>query len=576
MSDLAPGDLASVELSYDAGNSLVKLLGSTIGAHFERVVSDNPNRQAIVGRLPFQELTYSQLKDRVEQLARGMLALGITRGERIGIWSTNNVEWLITKLAAASIGAIFVNINPAYKSAELEYILKQSGTRLLIVIPENRGVNYLGILENLAPELFSPDIESQEKTSQLEHIAVIGAQANISPHIISFDNMCRLGDTISLSRLVEERLLLDMDDPINIQYTSGTTGAPKGVTLSHHNLLNNAWLAAKAMGLTCESRFCIPMPFYHCGGMVSSALATLAVGGTIVIPSAYFAEEQVLQAVQAERCTHLSGVPTMFMAQLENPDFSKFDLSSLSGGFMAGAPCPVQLMRRVASDMHMREIIILYGLTEASPLVTCTTVQDSLETRTTTVGRVIPGLELKIVEPQTGRLLPRGSQGELCTRGHGVMIGYWNNDSATREAIDQAGWLHSGDLAVMNEDGLINITGRKKEIIIRGGENIYPREIEELLLDYEAIAQVNVFGVPDACMGEEVAVWLKLKHGRSLEESHLIAWLRERIALFKVPKYIRVVEEFPMTVTGKVQKYAMRQSMIQELGLEEIAAIQTA
>jgi fatty-acyl-CoA synthase len=330
------------------------------------------------------------------------------------------------------------------------------------------------------------------------------------------------------------------------------------------------------MGLTRQSRFCIPMPFYHCGGMVSSALSALCVGGAIVIPSPYFMEEPVLQALQSERCTHLSGVPTMFIAELEHPDFSKYDVSSLRGGFMAGAPCPVQLMRRVANDMNMQEVVILYGLTEASPLVTCTTVEDSLEIRATTVGRAIPGIEIKIVDSHSGSIVPRGEQGELCTRGHVVMIGYWNNAQATNDAIDKGGWLHSGDLAKMNADGFINITGRKKDMIIRGGENIYPREIEEILHEHGAVAQAQVFGVPDEKFGEEVAVWLKIKQGRSADQEQIVTWLKDRIAHFKVPHYVRIVDEFPMTVTGKVQKFVMRERMIDELGLQKAAEITTA
>jgi fatty-acyl-CoA synthase len=562
--------------SYDFGGSPEKLLGSTIGFHFRLIAQSTPDHEALVSCQQGHRLTYGQLLKRVESFALGLVALGITRGDRVGIWSTNNSEWIIAELAAILVGAIFVNINPAYRAAELEYVLNQSGTKLLIVIAENRGTQYLQILKDLAPQLFLKGQESERNQTPLSHIIVIGAEENVSDSVLSFDHVCELGSkhgAAALNRLSDQ---LDFDDPINIQYTSGTTGAPKGVTLSHHNLLNNACLAAKAMGLDSDSRFCIPMPFYHCGGMVSSALATFAVGGTIVIPGPYFAEKSVLQAVEAERCTHLSGVPTMFIAELEHVDFGKFDLSSLRGGFMAGAPCPVQLMRRVAKDMNMKEIVILYGLTEASPLVTCTTVDDSLEVRATSVGRVIAGIEIKIVDPLTGALVPHGVQGELCTRGHGVMIGYWNNKHATNEAIDRAGWLHSGDLAVMNGSGLVNITGRKKDMIIRGGENIYPREIEELLHEHDAIAQAQVFGVPDEKFGEEVAVWLTLKQGQSTSDRDISAWLGERISRFKVPRYIRIVEEFPLTVSGKVQKFAMRARMIEELGLEEAAQIQTA
>ncbi|MBX9695566.1 MAG: AMP-binding protein, partial [Cyanobacteria bacterium] len=362
----------------------------------------------------------------------------------------------------------------------------------------------------------------------------------------------------------------------NIQYTSGTTGYPKGVTLSHHNLINNGYLAAVAMEIDDRSRFCIPMPFYHCGGMISSALAALSVGAAVVIPCAYFQELPTLKSIESERCTHVSGVPTMFIAQLESPEFSKFDLSSLKGGFMAGAPCPVQLMRRVSSEMHMSNVVILYGLTESAPLMTCTTVADSLEIRATTVGRVIPGIELKIVDPESGAILPRGAQGEICCRGHNVMLRYWNNPDATQETIDNVRWLHSGDLGVMNADGYINITGRKKDLILRGGENVYPREIEEVAHTHPNISQAQVFGVPDVQLGEEVAMWVQLKKGHTVEPDEIRVWLKERIAYFKVPKHIRIVEEFPMTVTGKIRKFVMREQMIEELGLEAASQIETA
>jgi fatty-acyl-CoA synthase len=562
--------------SYDYGISHERLLGATIGEHFRRIVAANPADMALISCEQKHRFSYAQLNDRVERFARGMIEFGIARGDRIGIWSTNNSEWIVAKLAAACIGAIFVNINPGYKAAELEFVLNQSGTKFLVVIPDNRGTNYLEILRGLAPELFSSKEETKRKITHLENIAVIGASGQLGDKVFSFEQVCLQGDKVSPAVLEDRLKQLDIDDPINIQYTSGTTGAPKGVTLSHHNLLNNAWMSAKAMGLNRQSRFCIPMPFYHCGGLVSSALSVLAVGGAIVIPSPYFIEEPVLQALQFERCTHLCGVPTMFIAELEHADFPKYDVSSLRGGFMAGAPCPVQLMRRVADDMNMKEFVILYGLTEASPLVTCTTVEDSLEIRATTVGRAIPGIEIKIVDPHSGSIVPRGDQGELCTRGHGVMIGYWNNAQATSDAIDQGGWLHSGDLARMGAEGFINITGRKKDMIIRGGENIYPREIEEVLHEHEAIAQAQVFGVPDEKFGEEVAAWLKIKQGQSADQDQIITWLKERIANFKVPHYVRIVDEFPMTVTGKVQKFAMRDRMINELGLQKAAEIRTA
>jgi fatty-acyl-CoA synthase len=566
-----------VALSYDYGESAEKILGSTLGAYFRNVSQRSPEHMALISCHQNLRFTYGQLQERVDEFARGMMQMGIERGDRIGIWSTNNAQWLITKLAAATIGAIFVNINPGYKASELDFVLKQSGVKLLVVIAESRGVSYLQILQELEPGLFCLNgTKHSNDQAQLQHLVVIEGAPSASERVHTFDEVCEVGRKADLKGLHSRINALDIDDPVNIQYTSGTTGAPKGATLSHHNLLNNGWLAAKAMGLTSQSRFCIPMPFYHCGGMVSSALATISVGGTIVIPGPFFVEDTVLKAISQEKCTHLSGVPTMFFAELEHPDFAQCDVSSMKGGFMAGAPCPVQLMRRVADHLNMHEVVILYGLTEASPLMTCTTIADTLEIRATTVGRAIPAIELKVIDTETGAIVPRGKQGELCTRGHGVMIGYWNNPQATAEAIDKKGWLHSGDLAVMNTEGYINITGRKKDMLIRGGENIYPREIEEVLHDHSSIAQAQVFGIPDEKFGEIVGGWIKLKAGCSLTEDELRDWLKDRIVHFKIPSCVRFVDQFPMTVTGKIQKFAMRAHMIKELGLENVESIRTA
>jgi fatty-acyl-CoA synthase len=564
-------------LSYDYGQSSEKILGSTLGAYFRNISERAPAHMALISCHQNLRFTYRELQERVDEFARGMMQMGIERGDRIGIWSTNNAQWLITKLAAATIGAIFVNINPGYKASELDFVLKQSGVKLLVVIAESRGVSYLQVLRELEPALFSLDDTTRSgDQSQLQHVVVIDGTSSDSKSVHTFDEVCDLGRNLDLKALHRRTDALDMDDAINIQYTSGTTGAPKGATLSHHNLLNNGWFAAKAMGLTSQSRFCIPMPFYHCGGMVSSALATISVGGTIVIPGPFFAEDTVLKAISQEKCSHLSGVPTMFFAELEHPDFAQCDVSSMKGGFMAGAPCPVQLMRRVADNLNMHEVVILYGLTEASPLMTCTTIADTLEIRATTVGRAIPAIELKVIDTETGAIVPRGKQGELCTRGHGVMMGYWNNPQATTEAIDKQGWLHSGDLAVMNQEGYINITGRKKDMLIRGGENIYPREIEEVLHDHPGIAQAQAFGIPDEKFGEILGVWIKLKAGSRLTEDELCEWMKERVIHFKIPSCVRFVEQFPMTVTGKIQKFVMRAQMIKELGLENVESIRTA
>lgn len=585
-------------LSYDFG-ICTELLGFTLAEHLDLICLQQPEHEAIVSCLEDKRLTYAQFKQESETLARAMMAQGIEPGDRVGIWSANNWRWLTVLYAAARIGAILVNINPAYRTGELDYVLSQAGVKLLFAIPANRSSNYLEMLAELAPHLFATagsDChsvgKSQSLPSTLKNIVVmptvtidgspltytdkrITDKTSDKAGVVSWDRFITQAEFTSSEQLIERQSSVQFDHPVNIQYTSGTTGFPKGVTLSHHNLLNNGLFAARAMALNTSSRFCVPMPFYHCGGMVSSALATFSVGGTLVLSGPYFEEVTVMKAVQSERCTHLSGVPTMFIAQLEHSQFSSFDYTSLQGGFLAGAPCPVQLMRRVASEMHVTDVVILYGLTEVSPLMTATTIHDSLETRATTVGRAIPGVEVKLVD-DGGKILPRGSQGEICCRGHGIMLGYWQDPQATSDCIDDAGWLHSGDLGVMNAQGYLHITGRKKDMIIRGGENIYPREIEEVLHAHQAVAQAQVFGVPDRRLGEEVALWVTLKSGAEVSEGELIGWLKEQIAHFKVPRYVRFVSEFPMTVTGKIQKFAMRDKMIEELGLQSDAAIETA
>jgi len=568
-------------LSYDHGPSSHRLLGATLGTHFLNVSNRRDKSDALIDIGTNQRFSYKQLQEKVDMTARGLLSMGVEAGDRVGIWSTNNAEWLITMLAVWSVGGILVNINPSYKTQEVEYALKQAGVKLLITIPGHRSSDYLKMLREIAHQVFSPDTKYDlSDTPQLESIFVIGTADDLRGKLVgnvkAFDALLEAGERIPHSDLQERLQHLQFDQPINIQYTSGTTGFPKGVTLSHHNLLNNAWFAAQAMGLDESTRFCVPMPFYHCGGMVSSAMATFSVGGAVIIPCNFYDEQKVLHALAEEKCTHVSGVPTMFIGELEHPDFENYDLSSLRGGFMAGAPCPVQLMRKVADRMNMKEVVILYGLTEASPLITATTVSDSLELRATTVGKIIPGLEIKLIDTVSGAIVPRGTQGELCSRGHGVMLGYWNNPQATHDCIDSARWLHSGDLAVMNEAGYINITGRKKDMIIRGGENIYPREIEEVMHTHTEVVQAQVFGIPDSHLGEEVAMWVMVKPGSPTKPEAIKDWLKEKVAYFKVPRHIRIVQEFPMTVTGKIQKFVMREKMIEELGLEDAAEIQTA
>ncbi|MBS1993315.1 MAG: AMP-binding protein [Cyanobacteria bacterium SZAS LIN-3] len=572
-------------MSYDVGLLTESLLGHTLFGHFDLLCRENPERDCIISCLENARLTYRDFQIETQQVARAMMARGIGRGDRVGIWSTNNYRWLAILYAAARVGAILVNINPAYRAHELAYVLNQSGVKLLFTIASNRGISYIDTLVKLtgAASVSRADVEAESVPDLQDIVLFPSVDVEGRPldnatagDILSLDSFLAMAADVSPEALAERSAAVQFDDPVNIQYTSGTTGFPKGVTLSHHNLLNNGFFAARAMALEGDARFCIPMPFYHCGGMVSSALATLSVGGTIIIPAPYFEEKTVMQAVQGERATHISGVPTMFISQLEHPQFKDYDYSTLKGGFMAGAPCPVQLMRRVASEMHVPEVVILYGLTEVSPLMTATNNQDSMEIRATTVGRAIPGVEVKIIDTISGELLPRGAQGEICCRGHGIMLGYWKNEQATRECIDAAGWLHSGDLGVMNNEGYLHITGRKKDMIIRGGENIYPREIEEVLHGHPAVAQAQVFGLPDQRLGEEVAMWVSLKSGMQAEPEDLKAFLQERMAHFKVPKHIRFVSEFPMTVTGKIQKFAMRAAMVQELGLEKADAIETA
>jgi fatty-acyl-CoA synthase len=566
------------KMSYDYG-ICTELLGFTLHAHIDSIAAQQPQSELIVSVLENKRLTCSDFKRESELLARALMARGIKRGDRVGIWSANNWRWLVVLYATARVGAILVNINPAYRGHEVDYVLKQSGVKLLFSTARNRSSDYAAMLKDLVPSIFS----GTPSDCDLQDIVIMPAcdldgtpqQYQPEGNVFSWDKFSALSSLASEADLHERQSAVQFDDAVNIQYTSGTTGFPKGVTLSHHNLLNNGLFAARAMALDATSRFCVPMPFYHCGGMVSSALATLSVGGTLVLPGPYFEELTVMAAVTEEKCTHLSGVPTMFIGQLEHPQFKNYDYSSLKGGFLAGAPCPVQLMRRVASEMHVPEVVILYGLTEVSPLMTATTIDDSLEVRATTVGRAIPGVEVKLIGLD-GAIVPRGEQGEICCRGHGIMLGYWQNDQATSDCIDAAGWLHSGDLGVMNGQGYLHITGRKKDMIIRGGENIYPREVEEVLHTHSAVAQAQVFGIPDYRLGEEVAVWVMLKKDASIDAGELSAWLKEKIAHFKVPREIRFVTEFPMTVTGKIQKFAMRDSMVKELGLESAASVETA
>jgi fatty-acyl-CoA synthase len=555
-----------LQQSYVHGASAQTLLGETIGSHLDRIAARHGERPAVVVRHQDIRWTYAELKARVDALAAGFVALGLKPADRIGIWSQNNAEWILTQFATARAGLILVNINPAYRAHELEYALNKSGCAALILAPSFKSSDYLAILRRLAPELdaSAPGALAAPRLPALRLVIRLGAGR--TPGTINFDDIAERAT--AMHRAEVERLagVLQFDDPINIQFTSGTTGNPKGATLSHHNILNNGFFIGEAMRLTEEDRLCIPVPFYHCFGMVLGNLACLTHGACMVIPSEGFDPLAVLQTVAEERCTALHGVPTMFIAILDHPEFRQFDLRSLRTGIMAGSPCPIEVMKRVVGEMHQREITIAYGMTETSPVSFQSAATDPLERRVSTVGRIQPHLEVKIVGPD-GAVVPVGTTGELLTRGYSVMRGYWGDDEATRTAIDAARWMHTGDLATLDAEGYCNIVGRIKDMVIRGGENIYPREIEEFLYRHPDIADVQVFGVPDRQYGEQLCAWIRLREGARLSPEDVQAFCRGQIAHYKVPHYVRFVDAFPMTVTGKAQKFLMRARMVEELGL---------
>ncbi len=542
--------------SYLHGPSLTPLLGETIGENLRRTVERFGDREALVVRWQGYRATYRQLWDQTSALARALIASGVRQGDRVGIWSPNRFEWIVTQFATARIGAILVNINPAYKTSELHYALTQSGVSLLIHARAFRSSDYVSMVAEVCRNC--PDLR--------ETIVVDTAWDAL---------LARAGGT-SDEALATRESRLQFDDPINIQYTSGTTGFPKGATLSHHNILNNGYLVGEMIKYTEQDRVCIPVPFYHCFGMVMGNLACSSHGACMVVAAEAFDPLATLDAIAAERCTSLYGVPTMFIAQLAHPRFKEFDLSSLRTGIMAGSPCPVEVMKQVQSMMHMPEVTICYGMTETSPVSTQSSWNDPLDRRVSTVGRVHPHVEIKIVDPESGAIVPRGVPGELCTRGYSVMIGYWGNEQATREAIDAGGWMHTGDLATADEDGYVNIVGRIKDMIIRGGENVYPREVEEYLYTHPAVLDVQVIGVPSDKYGEEVMAWVKRKPAASVSGEELAAFCRGRIATFKIPAYWKFVDDFPTTVTGKVQKFRMREMAVAELGLERAEKQRTA
>ena len=558
------------------GASEVPLLGITIGDGFDATVERFPGREALVSCHQGLRFTWRELRAECDRFARGLLALGLRKGDRIGIWSPNRAEWVVAQFATAKIGAILVNVNPAYRAAELEYALSQSGCSALILAPPYKTSNYAAILAEVCPEIStaSPGALRAPRLPELRTIIAIGDRP--LPGAYSWHEVLHRGDAVPEATLAARQGEQCPDDPINIQYTSGTTGFPKGATLSHHSILNNGVFVGERLHLTESDRMCIPVPFYHCFGMVLGNLACVSHGATMVIPLEMFDPLATLAAVAAERCTVLHGVPTMFIAELGHAEFGRFDLSSLRTGVMAGSPCPVEVMREVVRQMHLQEMTIAYGMTETAPVSFQTRTDDPIEKRVTTVGRVHPHVECKIVDPVTGATVPRGTGGEICARGYSVMLGYWNNEEATRAAIDPARWMHTGDLGVMDAEGYVNIVGRIKDMIIRGGENIYPREIEEFLYGHPKIRDVQVIGVPDGKYGEEVMAWVVLRPGVGATPEEMREWCRSRMAHYKVPRYWRFTDGFPMTVSGKVQKFRMREIATQELGLEAARAVRTA
>lgn len=556
--------MTAIEKSYYCGASTTQIIYETIGGFFDRVAEKYPDSQALILRHQGVEWTYAELQRRVDQLAAGLLTLGIVPGDRVGIWGPNSAEWVLTQLATAKLGAIMVCINPAYRLYELEYALNKVECKALITDESFKTSDYLGMLNTLAPELeyCEPGALASTKLPKLKHVIRMGSSSSAGMH--NFDQVCELATDADRAALVGLQTQLKPDDAINIQFTSGTTGNPKGATLSHCNILNNGYLTGEAMRLTPADKLCIPVPLYHCFGMVLAVLACVSHGATMVFPGEAFDPQQTLQTVQDERCTALHGVPTMFITELDHPNFSSFDLSSLRTGIMAGAPCPIEVMKRVISEMHMRDILIAYGQTELSPINNITLPDDSLERRTETVGRAMPWVEIKVID-EAGHVVPVGEKGEICTRGYSVMQGYWNDPEKTAETIDAAGWLHSGDIATMDACGYVRIVGRIKDMIIRGGENVYPREVEEFLYQHPAISEVQVFGIPDKKMGEEVCAWVQLNEGAALSADDIKAFCKDQITHFKIPRHIRFVSEYPMTVTGKIQKFVMRDEMLASL-----------
>ncbi|MFS2207843.1 AMP-binding protein [Variovorax sp. Varisp36] len=551
---------AALTESYGKGATDVPLIEQPIGDFFDDMVAKQPDREALVSRHEGQRFTYRELQTESNRLAGALLNLGLAPGDRVGIWSHNNVAWVLMQIATAKVGLILVNINPAYRTSELEYALNKVGCKALVTMAQFKTSDYLGMLRELGPQ----------RLPQLLHTFWIDkpGQGDEQPGMQRFSQLLASGDAAD-PRVGQVQKTLKATDPINIQFTSGTTGFPKGATLTHRNILNNGFFIGECMKLSPVDRLCIPVPLYHCFGMVLGNLACLTHGSAIVYPNDGFDPLTVLETVQAEKCTGLHGVPTMFIAELDHPRFKEFDLSTLRTGIMAGSPCPIEVMKRVVSEMHLSEITIAYGMTETSPVSCQSSTDTPLDRRVSTVGTVQPHLEVKIVDAETGEIMPVGKSGELCTRGYSVMHGYWEDEPKTREAIDAEHWMHTGDLATMDAEGYVNIVGRIKDLVIRGGENIYPREIEEFLYRHPKVQDVQVVGLPDKKYGEELCAWIIVKPGQTATDTEIRDFCKGQIAHYKVPKYIQFVTEFPMTVTGKIQKFKIRDAMTEQLGLSQ-------
>lgn len=562
--------------SYTSGTSTIPLLGMTIGEKFDDTANKYPDQDALIVHHQNIKWTYKKLQYEVNRCARALITCGLKKGDRVGIWSTNRSEWTVIQLATAKVGIILVNINPSYRLHELKYALNQSGCTMLVLTDQFKTSDYTSMILKLAPELRSNKF-GELNAKEIPELRMVVTLAEASLHgLLAWSDFLHFASETPETELDIRASTLAFDEPINIQYTSGTTGFPKGATLSHHNILNNGYFVTKTMNFTTEDRLVIPVPLYHCFGMVMGNLGCICHGATMIYPSQGFEPDAVLKAVEKEKATAVYGVPTMFIAMLEHPDFGKFNLTSLRTGIMAGSPCPIEVMKKVQTDMHMSEVQIAYGMTETSPVSTQTRPGTPLDKQVSTVGQVHPHIEIKIIDSETGLVVPIGQGGELCTRGYSVMLGYWNDETRSREAIDSARWMHTGDIAIMDDEGYINIVGRIKDMIIRGGENIYPREIEEFLYTHPDISDVQVIGIPSAKYGEEVMAWVKIKEGSNLSSEQIKDFCEGQITHFKIPKFYKFTDDFPMTVTGKIRKIEMRKISIKELGLEADANVNTA